>query len=83
MNTITKIEPLEITDAREAQFRVGSWHTFGALSVRHSRRPFYLEVAGDNFQATFDANADDLRDIRDWINTALASVEPHTEGVGA
>lgn len=83
MNTKSKMEPLEITDAREAQFRAGSWLMFGGSSPRHRQRPFYLEVAGDNFQATFDASADDLRDLRDWINTALASVEPHAEGVGA
>ena len=76
------IDTLEITDATETQFRVGSWLRFGGGVTRHMReRPFFLEVAGGNFQATFSANADDLRDLRDWINTALASVEPHTEGV--
>ena len=83
MTDIAKLDPLEITDARDAQFRVGAWAKFGQGGRRMQARPFYLEVAGDNFQATFDANADDLREIRDWINTALASVEPHTEGVGA
>ena len=41
----------------------------------------YLD--GPGFTADRILTVDDLREIRDWINTALASVEPHTEGVGA
>lgn len=68
MEAIAKIEPLEITDDRDAQFRVGEW----LFTSARKGRPFFIEVTGDNFQATFNASPDDLRDIRDWINRALA-----------
>ena len=69
-----KIEPLRITRDK-----------LGAdLAILHIRYGvFDLNLDGHGFTSNRVLTADDLREIRDWINTALASVEPHTEGEGA
>ena len=70
---------LKIDDLDGATLRVGFWLN----AIPTSKKPFFVEISAQNFEAVASIAADDLREIRDWINTALASVEPHTEGVGA
>ena len=69
-----KIEPLWIKHGSNK----------GADLLLHVDRTLGVIVSldGSGFGAHRNLTADDLRDLRDWINTALASVEPHTEGVG-
>lgn len=65
-----KIEPLRIAHGDNgAELQI----------ERRSPRWWAFTLEGHGFEVYRLVSSDDLREICDWINTALASVEPHTE----
>lgn len=61
MDTKTKVEPLRITRG-----------AYGAdLDIRSFGSGFTVRLDGHGFDATRHLSPDDLRDIRDWINSVL------------